>query len=330
MTAAASDIAWPVRATAALCRALYRAAPAAVRSRLKNRLPPGCDVTFIRLLDGTPVLFDHVSESKILIRFFWKDIDGYEAASLRLFERLAGRAGTVLDVGANFGLYAIIAAKANPSARVHAFEPVPANGGLLLHLAALNDVSERVVLHDTALSDRGGTATLSYPVRRRSRRPTTGSLYPAATASPVSGATETLSVRLSRLDDWRRSTGERPDLIKLDVERGEIDVLRGDPDLFAPGPSNGSGPRGGQPDILMEVMPGEPRSAKAVAQLRNWGYRLFAIDRTPDDGFRLTPYRAPSTGSMAPSGLHSEVLATCRPGAELARIIAPNPVQSDN
>jgi len=327
VTAAAPDLPWHLRGAAALVRGLYRMSPPSIRLRLKNRVPPGCGSTFIRLLDGTPVLFDHIAESKILTRFFWKDIEGYEAASLRLFECLARRADMVLDIGANFGLYALVAAKANGSARVHAFEPVPTNGTLLRHLATLNGVSDRVSLHAVALSDHAGTATLSYPARRRSHRPTTGSLHPVGVASSIApGETESLSVRLLRLDEWRRAAEVTPDLIKLDVERAEIDVLRGDPGLFSPSDSGRPGLASGQPDILFEVMPGESRSAEAVAQLADWGYSLYAIERVPADGFRLVPYRTTSHSPIPLSDLHFEVFATCRPGADLARIVAPNPV----
>src|SRR4051795_3359317 len=56
-------------------------------------------------------------------RFWWHGWEAYEPESLRPWFRMAERAQTVLDVGANAGIFALVAALANPKARCYAFEP---------------------------------------------------------------------------------------------------------------------------------------------------------------------------------------------------------------
>src|SRR6266446_43756 len=58
---------------------------------------------------------------KLARRGFW----GYEGETIRVFLPLVQSAQTVIDIGANTGLFALLAAKANPYAKVWAFEPVP-------------------------------------------------------------------------------------------------------------------------------------------------------------------------------------------------------------
>ena len=56
----------------------------------------------------------------------------YEKIELDVFERLAAISNTIVDVGANIGLYCCIAAVRAPdhAAMIVAFEPVPENLGL--------------------------------------------------------------------------------------------------------------------------------------------------------------------------------------------------------
>ena len=138
-------------------------------------MPFGVERVPVPLPDGQYLLFDHLECSKILRRFAWKGIYGYEPHTVRLFYALAKRARTVLDIGAYFGLYALVAARANPGALVHAFEPVPQNLELLRHFLVLNGATQ-VVSHALAIAREPGEATLYIPAQRRSALPATGSL----------------------------------------------------------------------------------------------------------------------------------------------------------
>ena len=61
-----------------LHRTLYRFAPQSVRTRLKDSMPFGVQRFPLFLPDGQALLLDHLESSKILRRFAWKGIYGYE------------------------------------------------------------------------------------------------------------------------------------------------------------------------------------------------------------------------------------------------------------
>lgn len=68
-----------------------------------------------------------------------------------------------VDVGANQGLYSLIAAQ-NPRCRqIIAFEPVPATHARLAANVALNGGTERTVLHPLAIADSVGEIAINVP-----------------------------------------------------------------------------------------------------------------------------------------------------------------------
>src|SRR5690606_415958 len=82
-----------------------------------------------------------------------------EAEILERWARLARRSDVVFDVGANAGIYSLVALGANPGLTVHAFEPTPEIAARLRATADLNGL-ERLKVHETAVSDGAGEKTL--------------------------------------------------------------------------------------------------------------------------------------------------------------------------
>lgn len=138
----------------------------------------------------------------------------YEARDARLFFSSLGPGQTVLDVGAHVGWYALHAAGLYPNSRVHAFEPVPSSFAQLERHIGLNDL-DNVAAQPFALGEREGPATFfvdpTYPT--------------AASAVNILGSAGAVPIEVAvrRLDDL----GLQPDVIKIDVEGGELGVLRG-------------------------------------------------------------------------------------------------------
>jgi FkbM family methyltransferase len=63
---------------------------------------------------------------KIENQLFWKGIDDcWEKNSLKIWKDLSAKSKVVFDIGANTGVYSLIAKAANKNASVHAFEPFP-------------------------------------------------------------------------------------------------------------------------------------------------------------------------------------------------------------
>jgi len=133
-------------------------------------------------------------------------------------------AGVALDIGANEGDWTAAALAAFPGLQVLAIEPAPAPREILQRRFA---GEAAVTIDPRAVSDTAGTATF-----HATRASVFGSLLaPAASLDEMYGApTEVLDafdVETATLDEI---VGERPvSLVKLDVQGGELAVLRGGP-----------------------------------------------------------------------------------------------------
>lgn len=292
-----------------LHRFVYKVSPAFVRTRLKNLIPFGVDRFPLMLPDGQTLIFDHLECSKILRRFAWKRIYGYEPDTIRLFHALAKRAFGVLDIGAYFGLYALIAAKVNPKAIVHVFEPVPQNLELLRHFLELNNCTH-VFVHSIAIARKPGNATLYIPARRRSALPPTGSLKNCfSSGERFSGLeAQTLEVRTIPLDMFVGDLGiERVDLVKIDTEETEHDVILSGAKMF----------ERERPDIVMEVMFRNPHVAETLTFLRELGYRFFHIDSCGLSPFDERHPQSSKKATRTEDLIYCEIFCTCRADSDL-------------
>lgn len=123
----------------------------------------------------------------------------------------------LLDVGANIGVYTLVAAVGH-GARVVAVEPSLINAAALRANVALNpDV--RVDVHEIALSDRSGSGLLTAT----SDEPgATGVVRAADEAAPG------LAVRVDTVDHLV-ATGAMPlpTHVKVDIDGGEVEAVRG-------------------------------------------------------------------------------------------------------
>jgi FkbM family methyltransferase len=129
----------------------------------------------------------------------------------------------LVDVGANFGFWTLLAARRG--CRVLAVEPVPATRTLLAANAARNGLEDRIEIVGQALSDSPGTLTLALPDGESGQ----ASVHPDTTAT---GA-ERFTVPSSTLDAL---LGERRvRLLKIDVEGHELAVLAGASRVLASG-----------------------------------------------------------------------------------------------
>lgn len=153
----------------------------------------------------------------------------------------------VFDVGANIGLFSLFVARECPDAQVFAFEPIPP----VFELLQLNTglAGMRAHLFDVGLSDHAGTAEFTYYPNvsilsgqfaddEHDRRAVGAHLVTVATgADGAAGLGEVMTHALRRhhvtrplrtLSDVIAEHGvDRIDLLKVDVERAELDVLRG-------------------------------------------------------------------------------------------------------
>jgi FkbM family methyltransferase len=150
----------------------------------------------------------------------------YEIVSQRIYAPLPGfapREGeTVVDVGANIGVFSLWAASlVGATGKIVSIEPTPvAFGYLQRNLRDLDTPTDTV---RAACSDGAGVLTLHYPPGRLS----------VASAEPRPDRTVSVDVPVRRLSAIARDAGlERVDFLKIDVEGLELEVLRGATELL--------------------------------------------------------------------------------------------------
>lgn len=192
---------------------------------------------------------------------FWNGLArSDESTSLEVWRRIAPHAGTILDIGANTGVYALVARCVNPAATIIAMEPVRRVFQRLQHNIALNEYE--ITALQMAASDTSGTAPI-YDLL--SEHEYTASL--SDTRREHGSGTLAYDVATTRVDDFLVSGGfQSIDLIKIDVEQFEPQVLRG----------LGSFLPKCKPALLIEVL--NARVAKEVSDLTSGlGYNIFQI-----------------------------------------------------
>ena len=133
---------------------------------------------------------------------------------LRLVGHLLKDSGAVVDVGANAGIYSAIALQSRRW--VAAFEPMPEEATRLRRL-----IGTRGIVHQVALSDRCGKATLHVPYVSDGIVTTRSSLEANVDAELEH---RDIEVTVATLDSFGLSDIA---FIKIDVEGHELSVLRG-------------------------------------------------------------------------------------------------------
>jgi FkbM family methyltransferase len=162
----------------------------------------------------------------------------WEPHILAIMARIIHREAHCLDIGANIGLHTLAMSYFADGGQVIAFEPVRRNFRFLRANLSENRIAN-VETVNAALSDRSGYVEMAVAdklmgccfVEQDAGDQSEGKLRSVVTAPWLPSTQLHLSherARCIRLDDWiaQRPLG-RLDLIKLDVEGGEIAVLNG-------------------------------------------------------------------------------------------------------
>jgi amino acid adenylation domain-containing protein/FkbM family methyltransferase len=246
--------------------------------------------TIGELPNGMMVVHQNRSETE----FLYQEIFGEAAVHRGGFDLPAG--ATVFDVGANIGLFSLGVQARTKDVVVHGFEPIPPlfeTLGLNMDLhgvearlypyglgAEEGDVPFTFYPHDSLISGRFADPVEDAEVVKAFLRNQQEAALSEADLDQLLAdrlATRTFTCRVRRLSDVIRETGvDRIDLLKIDVEKGEADVLAGiDESDFA---------RIDQ--ILIEVHDLDGRLARITAQLRRHGYHVTVAQN------RLVPHSA--------------------------------------
>jgi FkbM family methyltransferase len=215
---------------------------------------------------------------------YWR---GYHhARELTLLEKILSPDMVFIDIGANIGEFAIVAASRLRAGTVYAFEPLDEAYRLLCKSVTLNGL-ENIVAFPFGLSDHTATADLytSSDFALHKSFPTElATVYPTSTRSLKIGTAE-----LKILDDVFPQLGQnRLDVIKIDIEGAELPALQGAEHLL----------RNYKPMLLVEVSDVTSaaagyRSEEMGDYLASLGYDFYEIGENAElkksDGGKL-PY----------------------------------------
>jgi FkbM family methyltransferase len=197
---------------------------------------------------------------------FWMGLrGGWEKNSISIWTRLAANADVIFDIGANTGIYSLIAKSLNPQARVFAFEPIKRVYEKLVENNALNGYD--IACFEYGLSNADGTATVYDLPGEHIYSVTVNKNRNASNVEVIP-----TKIEIKRLDTVIEELGiERMDLLKIDVETHEPEVLEG----------LGKYLNEFKPSILIEILDDEI-GAKVESLVKESDYLYFNIDEKSD------------------------------------------------
>ena len=240
----------------------------AVRRRLETRFVPAwTDVDGLQMIGKT---IGHVAHLRA-----WQE--GREEAQMTaLFKEAVGPGDVVLDIGGYLGYFSLLAARAaGPEGRVIVVEANPQSQELLEQNVERNGFGDRVTMRRTAVAAEPGTATFYWDA-------SDGSTSGLARPDNLGG---TYEVPVATIDSLLE--GEPPlDVVKIDIEGGEVDALAGMRQTLAAAKTGLK--------LFIELNPGALENAGTsgdalLAALRDAGFTIDVIDEASQSLRRLGP-----------------------------------------
>ncbi|MES1206649.1 MAG: FkbM family methyltransferase [Pseudomonadota bacterium] len=184
----------------------------------------------------------------------------------------------VLDIGANYGVYTLTAARlVGPTGRVWAFEPSSLPHRHLTESRAANRF-DAVTIVNAALSDRTGRARIAV-----NANPELNALIEGTNDAGIANE----DVELTSLDACARGLGiDDIAFVKLDAEGHEPNILAGGARFFAEN----------SPLVMFEIKAGATFNLGLVASMAAIGYGVYRLipgigQLAPFDSARVDPYQ---------------------------------------
>jgi FkbM family methyltransferase len=193
---------------------------------------------------------------------FWAGLLGnWEKESLSIWIRLCRQADVIFDLGANTGVYSLIAKSINPDSKVYAFEPVARVFSKLKENISLNNYDITAI--EKAVSNADGTAVIHDTVSEH-----TYSVTVNAKREPGDQRVIETKIPIVTLNTFiRQNNIGKIDLMKIDVETHEPEVLEGFSDFFFKF----------RPTVLIEILTPEV-GARINDIMKGSGYLYFYLD----------------------------------------------------
>ena len=146
----------------------------------------------------------------------------YEEENFGIFLSFREARQTILDIGANLGVFSLRIAPYHRGGNIHAFEPIPKVRKLFARSSFLNGFEDRIQIHAFAASDEDGKATLNIPHDHAG----------GASISSINLNNSGIEIETQKLDNFFPSDFSCG-LIKMDVEGHELHALSGMREILA-------------------------------------------------------------------------------------------------
>ena len=194
----------------------------------------------------------------------------YDLGTQLLLSDLVKSGDTVVDIGANRGMFALVASRlVGDAGKVICFEPNPNCFKILDREIASNKI-KNIIVHRVGLGHQEEALTLLVPVLNSGEGTFGKSAY-------GNDATYQVHAQVKRGDQILAN--EKPALIKIDVEGFECNVITGLAEII----------NRGHPLIVTEVVPKHLAQcgfsvAELVALMENFDYQGFSVGLTKNCG----------------------------------------------
>jgi len=159
---------------------------------------------------------------------YWRGLDrGHEPLSMSLWIEIIKQIQPrfILDIGANTGLYGVVAKVLTPNASVHFFEPSPAAQNSIYTSLRANNINNNAVIHEVFLSDETEPSKILFASSPKGF----SYVYEARQGTSREISIQREVWRLADLfnSKYKEVRAEPIDLIKIDIEGHEFRALKG-------------------------------------------------------------------------------------------------------
>lgn len=193
-------------------------------------------------------------------QLFWKGIDGFEPNSLKIWVKLCKISDVILDIGANTGIYSLIAKCVNPISKVYAFEPVERVYRILEKNFTINNFD--ACSYKVAISNSDGMGMFYDDDEEH-----TNSVVLNLDRSDEKNLHK-VDTKVTKLDTFIKNTNiQGVALIKMDVETHESEVIEGFKEHL----------NDFRPTFIIEIIK-ESVALSLYEQLSGLGYNYFYIN----------------------------------------------------
>ncbi|HVT84668.1 MAG TPA: FkbM family methyltransferase [Chitinophagaceae bacterium] len=193
---------------------------------------------------------------------FWYGLEkGFEKESMKLWMKLCQDANVIFDIGANTGLYSLVAKTLNPDVKVFAFDPIKRIADKLRYNIELNNYDIEVI--EKAVSNNNGSAIIYDYNKEHAYSATLNENFTFSERGSIETKVET--IKLDTFVNQYSISGV--DLIKIDVETHEPEVLEGLTNCL----------HKYRPVMLIEILNDEV-GKRVFEQVKDLEYLFFNID----------------------------------------------------